>query len=466
MDLHFVDMELHFVRQAWHLATGTFTLCGRRGAYGPQLALVTRLVPAGAAQAWHLATWTFTLCGRRGAWRHGPSLCRGTYGIQLALVTRLVPAGAASLCVAGVELGDMHLHFVWQLWRLATWTSTWCGSRGAYGTQLALVKRLFPAGAASLCVADVALGDMDLHFVWQAWHLATWTVTLCGSSGAYGIQLALVTCLVPAGAASLCVAGVALGDMDLHFVRGAWRNGLSLCVAGVALGDRDFHFVWQPWRLWRSAGSCDALGSRRRRVTLCGRRGAWQHGPSLCVAGVALGDMDLHFVRQARSAVSCDVLGSRGRRVTLCGRRGTWRRGPSLCLPGVSLGDMDLDFARQAHSTRLEPAGASKLCVAGVALGDIDLHFVCQAWHLATWTFTLCGRGGAFCTQLAHVTRLVFAGARHLATCTFTLCGSCGTWRHGLSLCGGVVRRRLARRSGAMTGDGGRAGVSRAGLEL
>jgi len=27
--------------------------------------------------------------------------------------------------------------------------------------------------AAAVCVAGVALGDMDLHFAWQAWHLAT-----------------------------------------------------------------------------------------------------------------------------------------------------------------------------------------------------------------------------------------------------------------------------------------------------
>ena len=35
--------------------------------------------------------------------------------------------------------------------------------------------------AAAFCVAGVALGDMDLHFAWQAWHLATWILTLRGS---------------------------------------------------------------------------------------------------------------------------------------------------------------------------------------------------------------------------------------------------------------------------------------------
>eukprot|EP00435_Cladocopium_sp_Y103_P007618 s5104_g2.t1 len=42
----------------------------------------------------------------------------------------------------------------------------------------------------------MALGDMDLHFVWQAWHLATRTSTLCGRRGTYGTELGLVTRLV------------------------------------------------------------------------------------------------------------------------------------------------------------------------------------------------------------------------------------------------------------------------------
>ena len=41
------------------------------GNYGTGLALVVRL----GRQAWHLATSTSTLCGRRGTWRHRPALC-------------------------------------------------------------------------------------------------------------------------------------------------------------------------------------------------------------------------------------------------------------------------------------------------------------------------------------------------------------------------------------------------------
>eukprot|EP00435_Cladocopium_sp_Y103_P028762 s2887_g7.t1 len=76
---------------------------------------------------------------------------------------------------------------------------------------------------------------MDLRFVWQAWHLATWTFTLYGRRGTDGTQLGLVTRWVAADAASFCVAGVALGDMNLPFGWRAWRHGLPLCVAGVAL---------------------------------------------------------------------------------------------------------------------------------------------------------------------------------------------------------------------------------------
>ena len=66
---------------------------------------------------------------------------------------------------------------------------------------------------AAVCVAGVALGDIDLHFAWQAWHLATSTCTLCGRCGAYGTGLALVV-------------GLALGDSP-HFACEASRNSFT-----------------------------------------------------------------------------------------------------------------------------------------------------------------------------------------------------------------------------------------------
>eukprot|EP00435_Cladocopium_sp_Y103_P031573 s473_g8.t1 len=124
-------------QEAWHLVTSAFLLCGR-----------------------HLVTSAFVLCGRR-----------GTYGSGLGLVTALVAAA-------------------WQAWPLVTSALLLCGRRGTYGTGLALrdglgrgwsrVKpRLF-------CVAGVALGDICLRFVWQAWLLQHWA----GSGDGLGVALA------------------------------------------------------------------------------------------------------------------------------------------------------------------------------------------------------------------------------------------------------------------------------------
>ena len=114
----------------------------------------------------------------------------------------------------------------------------------------------------SFRVAGVAHGDIHLRFAWQAWHLQHWA----GSDGALG------RVLVARGAAPVCVAGVALGDIDVPFAWQAWQ-----------LGDIHLHFPWQAWHLWRWAGSGGALG--RALVA----RGA----APLCVAGVALGDIDV-----------------------------------------------------------------------------------------------------------------------------------------------------------------------------
>ena len=67
---------------------------------------------------------------------------------------------AAALCVAGVALGDIDRHFAWQAWRLATSTFV---LRASY--------RVDAVVAAALCVARVALGDIDRHLAWQAWNL-------------------------------------------------------------------------------------------------------------------------------------------------------------------------------------------------------------------------------------------------------------------------------------------------------
>ena len=145
------------------------------------------------------------------------------------------------------------------------WIVTLRGRRGIYGTGLALAARLVSHGAMtprrfawqawhfvtstfdppSLCVASVALDDMDCYFAWQAWHLWHWV----GSGDALGQPWRR-------DAAAFCVAGVALRDICLHFVWQAWHFVTStfyppsLCVAGVALDDMDCYFAWQAWHLW------------------------------------------------------------------------------------------------------------------------------------------------------------------------------------------------------------------------
>ena len=176
---------------------------------------------------------------RRGTWRH-----------------------LSSLCVAGVALGDMYLHFAWQAWHLVTSTSTFVsrGKRGTYGIGLAPVARLGRSGTRGRCgcwrgrrgiwrhapwfhVAGVALGDIDLYlrFTWQAWHV--WP---------YGIELALVARLCRSGTRGRC--GCWRGRC------GIWRHAPWFHVAGVALGDIDLYlrFTWQAWLF-----------------TLRGRRGTW-----------------------------------------------------------------------------------------------------------------------------------------------------------------------------------------------
>ena len=103
-------------------------------------------------------------------------------------------------------------------------------------------------------MAGVALGDIDRHFAWQAWHLWHWA----GSGGALGSQM---------NAAAFCVAGVAFGDVDAHPTWQAWPLVTST--------------AWQAWRCWHWAGSGGALvprSRRGRRGFLCGRRGTQRHG--------------------------------------------------------------------------------------------------------------------------------------------------------------------------------------------
>ena len=258
------DIHLRFTWQAWHLETSTFVSRGRRGSYGIGLALVARLVAVG--RRWRRGT----LRGRRGTWWHPPSFH-----------------------VAGVALGDIHLRFAWQAWYL--WH--WAVSGGALGRRWRRGTLRGRRGtwwhAPSFHVASKALGDIHLRFAWQAWHLETFTFVLRGRRRTYGTGLAMAgsggalgRCWSP-DAVPLCVAGVALGDMHLPFMWQAWhlvtstfvsrgRHGTwwhppSFCMAGVALGDIHLRFAWQAWHLVTSS------------FVWHGRRGTY--GTGLALAG-------------------------------------------------------------------------------------------------------------------------------------------------------------------------------------
>ena len=110
-------------------------------------------------------TWIVTLRGRR-----------GTYGTGLALVARLVPRlrwDAAAFCVEGVALCDIHLHFVWQAWHLSTHGSSLCVAGVA----------LMALGWLRWCAWFPGRAGTPRRFAWQAWHFVTSTFTLCGRRG-------------------------------------------------------------------------------------------------------------------------------------------------------------------------------------------------------------------------------------------------------------------------------------------
>ena len=112
-------------------------------------------------------------------------------------------------------------------------------------------------------MAGVALASIHLHSVWQAWQLATSIFTLCGRRGTYGTGLAWVP-FDAVVTAAVCVAGVALGDIQCHLAWQVWElvtpHRRPFCVAGLALGDIHFHFVWQVWHLLTSISTLCGTG--------------------------------------------------------------------------------------------------------------------------------------------------------------------------------------------------------------
>ena len=230
---------------------------GLGGALGP---VWSRMTPRHCVwQAWHNLTSTFVLRGRRGTISHPPSFC---------------VAGVALMGLGGA-LGPVWSrmtprHFAWQAWHNLTSTFVLRGRRGTISHP------------PSFCVAGVALMGLGgalgpvwsrmtpRHCAWQAWHNLTSTFVSRGRRGTISHP------------PSFCVAGVAL-------------MGLGGALGPVWSRMTPRHFAWQAWHNLTST-----FVSR-------GRRGTIPHPPSFCVAGVALGDIHLPFLR---------------------GRHGTWRHPP------------------------------------------------------------------------------------------------------------------------------------------
>jgi len=142
--------------------------------------------------------------------------------------------------VAGVAQTHIYHRFAWQAWHLWYWVAP-------LGWDLSPVTPGAPR-----------------HFVWQAWHLVTSTLISRGMRG--------TNSHLP----SFCVAGVALmvlgGALWLGFVACDARGAAPLCVAGVALGDihLDYmhgRFAWQAPHSWHLV-TYTLISRGRRRGTI------------------------------------------------------------------------------------------------------------------------------------------------------------------------------------------------------
>ena len=198
--------------------------------------------------------------------------------------------------------------------------------------------------------------------------------------------------------------------------RGCWRGRRdtlrhppSFHVAGVVRGDIDFHFAWQAWHVWHWAGSGGALGPEwpgwpprllawqlYSHGCLRGRRGTWRHPPSFHVAGVVLGDIDLHFAHTQLALtqlvhthnLSTHNLSSHN----LSTHNLSSHNLSSHNLSSHNLSTHNLSTHNLSSPNRLHTTCPSSLCEAGVVRGDIDLHFVLRCAFevvaVRTWVTT------------------------------------------------------------------------------
>ena len=368
---------------------------------------------------------------------------------QLTPHTQLVPARRPhTTCLTHnlltTQLVPTQLVHTWHLWH-------WAGSGGALGSRLApWSPPPFAWQAWHLATSTVTLRGrrrtpcMDRHFAWQAWHLWHWA----GSGGALGSRYTSWS------HTAVCVAGMVLGDMDLYF---AWHR--------VALRDMDRHFASQAWHLWHWAGSMGLVwrrGCRRRlsTVTLRGRRGTSRHGSSLCVAGMALmalgwstNNLSPHNL-STHNLLTHNLSPHNLPTHNLLTTPLVTTQLPHVQLVTTQLGSHTTYVTHTTckHTTYSQTTcphitRPHTTCVThNLYLATWTCYFASQAWHFATWIVTLRGRRGTYSTGLAPVARLGLVwhrgrrrrlrGRRGTSRDRLSLCGaSCGFSRHGRAFC-------------------------------
>ena len=150
-------------------------------------------------------------------------------------------------------------------------------------------------------------------------------------------------------------------------------------VAGVALGDIDLHFAWQAWHLAKST------------FALRGRHGTWRHPSSLCVAGAALGDIHLHFAWPARhlATLTCVLLGNGGTCGTELALVHPWARlvaraPPHFAWPAAMAVAMPLAFGVGTHRAYAKYSSTLPRCshCSGSSRGSFSMASSCTSWKM------------------------------------------------------------------------------------
>ena len=166
--------------------------------------------------------------------------------------TQLVDSFTWQLCVAGVALCDIHIHFVWQVWHFA-WQAWhlwhWAGSGGALGFICGAGKPRLLAWQAWL-----ALGDIHLCFTWQAcdFHFCVAAVARM----AVGVATSIFVSRGRRGARAQLVV------TQLTHTQLAHTQLVITPLAHTQLVVTQLTLAWQVWHLWHWAGSGGALGFR------------------------------------------------------------------------------------------------------------------------------------------------------------------------------------------------------------